>query len=68
MKHWFEGLVNTARIECRYTRRHPQQWVICALLPVMWLLFVANTFGTGLMTKLPAVSYTHLTLPTTSRV
>ena len=53
MKHWFEGLVNTARIECRYTRRHPQQWVICALLPVMWLLFVANTFGTGLMTKLP---------------
>ena len=50
MKHWFEGLVNTARIECRYTRRHPQQWVICALLPVMWLLFVANTFGTGLMT------------------
>ncbi len=53
MKHWFEGLVNTARIECRYTRRHPQQWVICALLPVMWLLFVANTFGTGLMTKPP---------------
>lgn len=53
MKQWFDGLWRAARIECRYTRRHPQQWVICALLPVLWLLFVANTFGTGLMTKLP---------------
>lgn len=53
MKQWFEGLWRAARIECSYTRSHPQQWVICALLPVLWLLVVANTFGTGLMTKLP---------------
>ncbi|MFR2198852.1 MAG: ABC transporter permease [Sutterella wadsworthensis] len=60
MKHWFEGLFNAARIECRYTRRHPQQWVICALLPVMWLLFVANTFGTGLMTSSQWASSTRM--------
>lgn len=53
MKQWFEGLWRAARIECSYTRSHPQQWVICALLPILWLLVVANTFGTGLMTKLP---------------
>ena len=53
MKQWFEGLYKAALIECRYTRHHPQQWVICALMPVLWLLIVANTFGTGLMTKLP---------------
>ena len=53
MKRWFNGLFAAARLECLYTRHHPMQWVICALMPVVWLLIVAQTFGTGLMTKLP---------------
>ena len=53
MKRWFNGLWAAAKLECRYTRHHPQQWVICALMPVIWLIVVAQTFGTGLMTKLP---------------
>ncbi len=53
MKRWFNGLWAAAKLELLYTRHHPQQWVICALMPVIWLIVVAQTFGTGLMTKLP---------------
>lgn len=53
MKRWFNGLWAAAKLEWLYTRHHPQQWVICALMPVIWLIVVAQTFGTGLMTKLP---------------
>ena len=50
---FFSRVWDVAREEVRTLPKRPWEWITGLLLPVFWLIFVANSFGPGLMRHLP---------------
>lgn len=53
MRNWLQGLWRAAAAECRGIPDRPQEWITCALMPLVWCLVVVGIFGSGLMRGIP---------------
>lgn len=53
MLSWFNSVWQAACFEARGMPKRTWEWITSIVLPLMWLCIVANTFGEGLMHKLP---------------